>query len=95
MGNSRLSGPIDSNLSPGSQGLNSIRRYAAGEELEPDDLATMRATMYLLVQLVYPPRDWEDFRWRGPEHFMREIWSKVKDFPELMHGHFSDGAKFP
>jgi hypothetical protein len=51
--------------------------------------------MYLIVQYVHPPQDWEDFRWKGPEHFIREIWPQVKDRHDIMHGFFGDGGKSP
>lgn len=81
--------------SPGARGLNLIRRYIAGEELEAEDLAAMLAAMYLLVQYVNPPRDWDAFRWRGEAHFVEEIWPLVKNRQDVMGGLFGDGAKAP
>jgi hypothetical protein len=78
-----------------SYGLDLIRRHEDGEELEPDEMQAMRASMYLLTQYVNPPREWADFKWRGPDHFMREIWPKVKDRPEVLHGFFGPGTKAP
>jgi hypothetical protein len=86
---------IVSNGSSGARGLNLIRRFAAGEALDAEEMAAMRAAMYLLVQYVNPPRDENAFRWHGPEHFMLEIWPKVKDRQEVMSGLFGDGAKAP
>lgn len=89
------SGAYESHSSPGTKGLSLIRRYAKGEELTDAQLASMRGAMYLIVQYARPPRDWEDFRWKGPEHFVREIWPRVKDRQDISHGYFGDGAKAP
>lgn len=83
------------NGSAGARGLDLIRRYAAGEDLDSEEVAAMRAAMYLLVQYVNPPRDENAFRWLGPEHFVLEIWPRVKDRQDVMHGLFGDGAKAP
>lgn len=85
----------NSNLAPATRGLELVRRYAAGEQLTEAELGSMRATMYLIVQYVRPPRAWEDFSWQGPEHFVREIWPEVKDRADLIHGFFADGSKTP
>ena len=89
------SGPNESSVSPGSHGLNLIRRYADGESLTPSEMVSMRAAMYLITQYVYPPRTWDDFRWEGPEHFIREIWPEVRDRSDIFHGFFGDGGKSP
>ncbi len=95
MGKEWSSGPYESNVSAGSRGLGLIRRYANGEELSASEIASMRAAMYLIVQYVHPPQDWEDFRWKGPEHFIRKIWPQVQDRYDIMHGFFGDGGKAP
>lgn len=81
--------------SPGTRGLNLILRYIAGDPLEAEEMAAMRAAMYLLVQYVIPARDWDAFRWLGEAHFVEEIWPLVKDRQDVMGGLFGDGAKAP
>ena len=81
--------------SPQSRGFELIRRYAEGEKLSPQEMKAMRATMYLLVQYVRPPRTWDDFHWSGPERFLEEIWPKVKDREDVLHAFFADGGKKP
>lgn len=88
-------GPYESNVSPGSQGLNLIRRYASGEKLSPQEMTTARAAMYLLTQYLLPPREWEGFRWQGPDHFIEKIWPQVKDRDDVFYGYFGDGGKAP
>lgn len=84
-----------SNDAPATRGLELIRRYAAGEELSERQLHSMRATMYLIAQFHRPPRRWEHFEWKGPDHFIREIWPEVEDRADLMHGFFADGSRTP
>lgn len=84
-----------SNEDPSTRGLGLIRRYAKGEQLNQEQLRAMRASMYLIVQYFRPPQAWEHFSWKGPEHFIGEIWPQVKDRPDLMHGFFADGSKTP
>lgn len=82
-------------ISPGSQGLDFIRRYAVGEELSKPEMDRARAAMYLIAQFLYPARAWSEFKWRGAEHFLEEIWPEVRDRREIMHGLFGDGATAP
>lgn len=84
-----------SNVDPATRGLDLIRRYVEGEELTESQLDAMRATMYLIAKHHRPPRQWEHFGWRGPDHFVREIWPEVKDRADLLHGYFADGSRTP
>lgn len=84
---------IDGNLH--SQGIELIRRYEEGEALDRVEFEAMRAAMYLLNQYASPSREWENFKWQGPEHFMREVWPKLKDRSDVLHGYFGHGGKSP
>lgn len=82
-------------VSMSARGIDLIHKYASGQELTESQMESMRATMYLITQYVGPPRDWVDFHWKGPEHFVREIWPQVKDRDDILHGFFSHGEKPP
>jgi hypothetical protein len=79
----------------GARGLKLIERYANGEKLDEDQIQSMRAMMYLISRYLEPQRTWADFRWRGPEHFVKELWPKIKDRQELLNGQFGHGAVRP
>ena len=95
MGSPWSSGSFVSNISPESQGITYIQRYANGEHLRPEQYEAMRAAMYLLAQYAKPPRSEDGFTWQGPEHFMREIWPQIQKREDVRHGFFGDGAKAP
>jgi hypothetical protein len=80
---------------PNARGLDLIRRYALGEELNQEELSAMRATMYLLAQYARPARDWQEFQWQGPEHFIREIWPDFNEETGVANNNFADGAVSP
>ena len=61
-----------SNTSAGSRGINLIRRFVHGEKLTSQEIDAMRATMYLLAQYASPALEWEEFRWKGVEHFIEK-----------------------
>ena len=88
-------GPYESHVSQGSHGLNLIQRYAAGEELSPQEMTTAQAAMYLLTQYTFPSREWDGFRWQGPDYFIEEIWPQIKDRDDVFNGYFGDGGKAP
>ncbi len=79
----------------GDRGLELIERFANGEALSDDECQSMRAMMYLISRYIVPPRTWADFRWRGPKHFVKELWPKIKERPELINGQFGHGAVSP
>ncbi|MEJ2550959.1 MAG: hypothetical protein P8Z42_01175 [Anaerolineales bacterium] len=79
----------------GDRGLELIERYANGEALSDDECQSMRAVMYLISRYLQPPRLWADFRWRGPKYFVKELWPKIKERPELLNGQFGHGAVSP
>jgi hypothetical protein len=79
----------------GAYGLSLIERYARGEKLDEQEVQSMRATMYLVSNYLYPPRSWEDFYWRGPDHFVQDVWPKIRDRQELLSGLFGHGAISP
>ena len=76
-------------------GLALIRGYAKGENLSPNELETMRGTMYLISLYLRPQRQWEDFVWQGPEHFVDQMWPQIEDRHEMLNGLFSHGAVKP
>lgn len=80
---------------PGPLGLALIRGYANGRELSPEELDTMRATMYLISLYLRPQHAWEDFKWQGPEYFIRELWPEVEERDEIISGLFSHGSVKP
>jgi hypothetical protein len=80
---------------PNARGLDLIRRYALGEELNQEELSAMRATMYLLAQYARPARDWQEFQWQGPEHFIREIWPVFDEETGVANNNFADGTVSP
>jgi hypothetical protein len=80
---------------PHARGLDLIRRYARGEELDQEELDAMRATMYLLSQYARPARDWQHFQWQGPEHFVREIWPLFSEETGVVSNNFADGTVSP
>lgn len=86
---------VHSNTSPKTRGLTLIRRYASGEQLTESQLEAMRAAMYLIEQYYRPPRAWEQFRWKGPDHFMENIWPELTERSDVMNGYFGDGSKTP
>ncbi|NIS80903.1 MAG: hypothetical protein GTO14_11985 [Anaerolineales bacterium] len=79
----------------GAYGLSLIERFARGEKLGHQEIQSMRATMYLLSNYAKPPRAWEDFRWRGQDHFIQEVWPLIRDRKELLSGLFGHGAVSP
>lgn len=79
----------------GSHGLGLIRRYADGEELEEQELISMQATMYLLTLYLNPQRSWEDFLWRGSDHFVEEIWPMILERREIQSDLFGHGSVSP
>jgi hypothetical protein len=79
----------------GAQGIELILRHENGESLSPQEYQAMRAAMYLLNQYANPSREWDEFVWQGPEHFLREVWPKMKDRSDIMHGYFGHGEKSP
>ncbi len=84
-----------SNTSAGSRGINLIRRFVHGEKLTSQEIDAMRATMYLLAQYASPALEWEEFRWKGVEHFIEKIWPEVRDRQDVRYGFFGDGLKSP
>lgn len=76
-------------------GLALLREYANGDDLNPEEMATMRATMYLISLYLRPQRQWEDFAWQGPEHFLKELWPAIEDRHEMLSGLFSHGSVKP
>ncbi|NIM94701.1 MAG: hypothetical protein GTO18_13455 [Anaerolineales bacterium] len=84
-----------SNMSAGSRGLDLIRRFVNSEELTSQEMDAMRATMYLLAQYVSPAREWDEFQWKGVEHFIEKIWPEVQDRQDIRHGDFGDGFRSP
>lgn len=80
---------------PNARGLDLIRRFALGEELNQEQLHTMRATMYLLTQYARPARDWDHFQWQGPEHFIREVWPLFNQETGVLNNNFADGTVSP
>ena len=84
-----------SNTSAGSRGINLIRRYVNGEELTSEERDSMRAAMYLLAQYVSPASEWDEFQWKGIEHFIDKIWPEVQGRQDVRHGFFGDGLKPP
>jgi hypothetical protein len=76
-------------------GLSLIRAYAKGEQLSPDEMETMRGSMYLISLYLRPQRQWEDFVWHGPDHFITEMWPQIKDRHEMLTGLFSTGTVKP
>lgn len=83
------------NGTQGASGLDLIRRYEQGEDLQPEQMESMRATMYLIYLYLYPQRAWEGFRWKGPDHFLEEIWPRVKERHAIQSGLFGHGAVSP
>lgn len=79
----------------GARGLRLIERYVNGETLNEGQLQSMRAIMYLISRYLEPQRTWADFRWRGPEHFVAELWPTIKDRQEILNGQFGHGAVRP
>jgi hypothetical protein len=80
----------------GSYGVNLIQRYADGENLDKQSMEAMMSTMYLIGLYLKPQRSWEDFlAWKGPDHFVREIWPTIKDRNEIASGLFGHGAISP
>lgn len=76
-------------------GLALIRAYAKGEKLTPEQMETMRGTMYLISLYYRPQREWEDFSWQGPDHFIKELWPKIEDRHDMLTGLFSHGEIKP
>jgi hypothetical protein len=76
-------------------GITLIRNYAKGEDLSPEEMETMRGTMYLISQYLRPSSQWEDFAWQGAEHFVKEMWPQIEDRHEMLNGLFSHGAVKP
>jgi hypothetical protein len=76
-------------------GLTLIRDYANGEKLTPEEMETMRGTMYLISLYLRPARQWEGFIWQGPDHFVKEMWPQIEDRYEMLSGLFSHGAVKP
>ncbi|MGD2058263.1 MAG: hypothetical protein PVF85_08950 [Anaerolineales bacterium] len=76
-------------------GLALIRAYAQGEDLSPAEMETVRGTMYLISLYLRPQRQWEDFVWQGPDHFIKEMWPEVEGRHEMLNGLFSHGAVKP
>jgi hypothetical protein len=58
-------------------------------------METMRGTMYLISLYLRPARQWEDFVWQGPDHFIKEMWPKVEERREILSGLFSHGTVKP
>jgi hypothetical protein len=79
----------------GARGLKLIERYANGENLNDDQMQSMRAMMYLISRYIEPQRTWADFHWRGPEYFMKELGPKIKERQGLLTGQFGHGAVSP
>jgi hypothetical protein len=80
----------------GSYGLSLIQRYAEGEKLDKGDMEAMKSVMYLISLYLKPQRSWEDFlAWKGPDHFIREIWPMIRDRSEIASGLFGHGAVSP
>lgn len=76
-------------------GLRLIRDYAKGERLNPQEHETMRGTMYLISLYLRPQRQWEDFVWQGPEHFIDEFWPQIEQRQDVLSGLFSHGEVKP
>jgi hypothetical protein len=76
-------------------GLALIRAYAKGEKLTPEEMETMRGTMYLVSLYLRPQRQWEDFVWQGPDQFIEAMWPQIEDRHEMLSGLFSHGAVKP
>jgi hypothetical protein len=79
----------------GARGLRLIERYVNGEMLDEEQLQSMRAMMYLISSYIRPQRTVEDFRWSGPEHFVKEHWPEIKERQEYLNGQFGHGAIRP
>ncbi len=76
-------------------GLALIRAYAKGEELSLEQMEIMRGTMYLISLYLRPQRQWEDFVWQGPEHFIEVMWPQIEDRHDMLTGLFSHGEVKP
>jgi hypothetical protein len=76
-------------------GLALIRAYAKGDKLTPEEMETMRGTMYLISLYLHPQRQWEDFSWQGPDHFIKESWPQIENRQEMLSGLFSHGSVKP
>jgi len=77
------------------RGIRLIRRYAEGEALTTQDLAAMRATMYLIEQDFRPARTWSGFALQGPEAFLKEVWPRVREQSEILNDFYGHGAISP
>ena len=82
-------------MSVGTHGIELIKRYAAGEAVNGQDMEAMKAAMYLITLLHNSQRSWEHFRWHGPERFVQEVWPNVEKWSDVQSGLFGHGAISP
>lgn len=79
----------------GTHGIELIKRYAAGEAVNGQDMDAMKAAMYLITLFHNSQRSWEHFQWHGPERFMRDVWPNVEKWSDIQSGLFGHGAISP
>jgi len=79
----------------GTHGIELIKRYAAGEALNGQDMEAMKATMYLITLFHNSQRSWEHSQWRGPEQFIKDVWPNAEKWSDVHSGLFGHGAISP
>ncbi|MEJ2011056.1 MAG: hypothetical protein P8X64_02400 [Anaerolineales bacterium] len=78
-----------------SPGIELLQRYADGEQLNDQEMETLRSAMYAIRQTFYPPRTWGSFQKLNVDQFMQELWPAIRERREIQTGLFEHGSVKP